>query len=161
MKYLGLILAFMITLPTPSQAQDFKKGIEAYKAGDYAAAIMEWGPLAISGESGAQFLLGATYDYGHGVIQDYKEAIKWYQLAAIQGHSSAQYFLGLKYERGHGVPSDNTIAYMWFSVAVSNLSKPGKENRDRIANKMKQPEINIAQIMANECTKSNYKNCGY
>ena len=142
-------------------AQDFRKGIEAYRAGDYTAAIREWRPLAIAGDPGAQFLLGATYDYGHGVIQDYEEAATWYRLAAEQGHSSAQYYIGFLYESGRGVLQDNTIAYMWFNIAASNRSEVGRENRDIIAKKMSPYEISKAQAMTTECVNNNYKKCGY
>ena len=100
MKHSSIIIACLVTLSSPSAAQDFKEGIEAYRAGDYKVAITKWTPLAMTGHPGAQFLLGASYDYGHGVVQDYVKATKWYQLAAEQGHSSAQYYIGLMYESG-------------------------------------------------------------
>ena len=161
MRQLIIILAYMIMHASPSVAQDFRKDIEAYRAGDYTTAIREWWPLAMAGDSGAQFLLGATYDYGHGVVQDYEEAAKWYRLAAEQGHSSAQYYTGFMYESGRGVLQDNTIAYMWFDIAASNLSEVGKENKDLIAKKMIPSAISQAQDMATECIASNYKKCGY
>ena len=161
MRQLIVILAYLIMIVSPSVAQDFRKGIEAYKAGDYTTAIREWWPLAMTGDPGAQFLLGATYDYGHGVIQDNEEAATWYRLAAEQGHSSAQYYIGFMYESGRGVPQDNTIAYMWFNIAASNLSEVGRENRDLIAKKMIPSAISKAKELATECIASNYKKCGY
>ena len=161
MKNLIIISAFLMTLASPMGAKSFKKGIEAYKAGDYAAAVMEWRPLAMTGNSGAQFLLGATYEYGHGNMQDYREAAKWYRLAAEQGHSSAQYYIGLLYESGRGIMQDNTKAYMWFNISASNLSDTGRENMDIIAKKMTPVEILKAQAMAADCMNSNYKKCGY
>jgi TPR repeat protein len=161
MKHLIIISTLLMTLASPIGAQNFKKGIKAYQAGDYTTAIMEWRPLAMTGNSGAQFLLGATYEYGHGVIQDYREAAKWYRLAAEQGHSSAQYYIGLLYESGRAITKDNTRAYMWFNISASNHSDTGKENMDRIAKKMTPLEISMAQTMASNCMSSNYKKCDF
>ena len=159
MRQLSIILAYLIGLSSPSMAQDFKKGIMAYRAGDYTAAIKEWRPLAMTGDPGAQFLLGATYDYGHGVVQNYEEAAAWYRRAAEQGHSSAQYYIGFMYESGRGVPKNNIIAHMWFDIAASNLSEVGRENRSIIAKKMSPYAISKAKAMATECLNSNYKKC--
>lgn len=80
------------------------KGIEAYEAGDYAAALQEFRPLAEAGNSTAQFNLGWMYESGEGAPQDYEEAAKWYRKAAEQGNASAQYRLGWMYYTGQGVP---------------------------------------------------------
>ena len=53
MKRLGIISAAVISvvmLATSAFAQDYQKGLEAYAAGDYAAAIQEWRPLAEQGD---------------------------------------------------------------------------------------------------------------
>ena len=150
-----------MTLSAPVAAQDFHKGVDAYRSGDYATAIIEWRPLAETGNSGAQFLLGAAYYFGHGVIQDYKQAANWYRLAAEQKHSSAQYYIGIMFENGRGVLQDNILAHMWFNISADNLSKVGREHRDRLAKKMTPADISKAQAMARECMSSDYKKCGY
>lgn len=55
------------------------------------------------GNSEAQFMLGAAYEYGHGVKQDSAEAVRWYRMAAEQGHLDAQFVLGGNYLLGGGV----------------------------------------------------------
>ena len=77
-----LVLAFLMTLSSPVVAQDYEKGHVAYEAGDYAAALREWTPLAEQGLTAAQYNLGIMYANGQGVLQDYKDAVKWYRLAA-------------------------------------------------------------------------------
>ena len=161
MKHLAILLAFLLSLSSPVISQDFKKGVDAYRSGDYATAIIEWRPLAETGDSGAQFLLGAAYYFGHGVIQDDKQAANWYRLAAEQKHSSAQYYIGIMFENGRGVFQDNVLAYMWFNISADNLSEVGREHRDRVAKKMIPEDISKAQAMVRECMSSNYKNCGY
>ena len=56
-------------------AQDFDKGYEAYQKGDFATALREWRPLADQGDEFAQFMLGAMYHNGKGVVEDDKEAV--------------------------------------------------------------------------------------
>ena len=75
-KHLTVILAFLMTLSSPVEAQDFQKGLAALQAGDYATALQEWTPLAEAGDEVAQYNLGLMYDNGEGVLQDYKEAVK-------------------------------------------------------------------------------------
>ena len=77
-----LVLAVLMTLSSPVAAQDFQKGLAAFNAGDFAAALREWTPLAEQGLTAAQYNLGIMYANGQGVLQDYKDAVKWCRLAA-------------------------------------------------------------------------------
>ena len=98
-------------------AQDFNKGAAAFQSGDYAAALQEWRPLAEQGNAEAQFILGAMYNEGKGVLQDYAEAVKWYRLAAEQGFAQAQINLGVMYDKGKGVLQDYAEAIKWYRLA--------------------------------------------
>ena len=71
----------------PSFSADYRKGVDAFKRGDYQAALREWKPLAEQGNASAQTVFGTMYYLGEGVLQDYKEAVEWYRLAAAQGKS--------------------------------------------------------------------------
>lgn len=55
-------------------AQDFDKGLAAYGAGQYAAALKDWKTLAEAGSVAAQNNLGFLHDNGQGIPQDYREA---------------------------------------------------------------------------------------
>ena len=121
MKRLGIIAAAIIAVVmsvTSAFAQDYQKGLEAYNAGDYAAAIQEFRPLAEQGDAVAQYNLGLMYNDGEGVPQDYAEAVKWYRLAAEQGYAKAQYNLGNMYGTGRGVPQDYAEALRLFRLAA-------------------------------------------
>ena len=59
--------------------------------------------LAEQGNAKAQYLVGASYLGGFGVLQDYKKAFEWYQKAANQGNVDAQNGLGRIYLEGNGV----------------------------------------------------------
>ena len=83
MKNIFIILTLVwFGLIANAFSADFKKGFDAYEAGDYATALKEWQPLAEQGDAVAQNNLGHFYKNGLGVIQDYKEAVKWWSLAA-------------------------------------------------------------------------------
>ena len=97
---------------------DFDKGFRAYQAGDYAAAIEEWHPLAEAGDTDAQFALGVMYEKGEGVKQDYAKAMTWYRRAAEADYADAQNNLGVMYRKGKGVEQNYTKAVAWYRRAA-------------------------------------------
>lgn len=74
---------------------DVRAGIEAWRAGNYEAAVREWRPLADAGDGDAQFNMGQAYKLGRGVPVDLVQAQGWYERAARQGHAQAETNLGL------------------------------------------------------------------
>lgn len=101
------ILVLLLLLATPAAAQDFEKGVEAYKCGAHKEALREWRPLAEQGDALAQQALGVLYYKGQGVPQNYAKAEKWFRKSAEQGITGAQYNLGLMYDDGLGSTQDN------------------------------------------------------
>ena len=83
-KFLASV-AIVFTLAGTAQAQDFNKGLQAYAAGDFAAALQELRSLAEHGNAAAQYGLGVMFSCGEGVPQDCEEAMSWYRKAAEQG----------------------------------------------------------------------------
>jgi len=117
MKNLTLALLLILSCTT-AWAADFYKGMTAYQAGDFAAALAEWKPLAEQGDSFAQLYLAMMYQNGVGVAEDDKEAVKWYRLAAKQGNARAQKYLGMMYAQGEGVVEDDKEAAKWYRLAA-------------------------------------------
>ena len=74
---------------TPLAAQDYEKGLAAYRSGDFATALQDWTPLADQGDAEAQYNLGVIYEYGQGVLQDNVMAHMWYNIASANGHENA------------------------------------------------------------------------
>jgi TPR repeat protein len=106
-----------LLLAGSATAQPLQDGATAFAAGDFAAALALWQPLADSGDAVAQFNLGILYDQGDGVTEDRAEAIRWYQAAAEQGDARAAFNLGLIYEAGDGVAQDMPQAVEWYRQA--------------------------------------------
>jgi len=86
-RALPLIAASMLAA-APAHA-DVKDGVDAWQAGNYAAAVAQWRPLALAGDADAQFNLGQAYKLGRGVPADLVQAEAWYRRAAKQGHLQA------------------------------------------------------------------------
>jgi TPR repeat protein len=77
--------AFLLCTAVPVMAQDLDKGIDAFEAGDYDAALQEWRPLAEHGNAEAQAYLGDMYRHGTGVIQDVVIAHMWTNIGSANG----------------------------------------------------------------------------
>jgi len=103
----------------------FDKGISALKSEDYDTAIRRFKPLAVIGDSGAQYLLGQMYAFGWGVPRDESHALKWLRKAGkwtrteTDKAASAAYFIGKDYAEGVGaIPKDELEAVKWFRIAA-------------------------------------------
>ena len=147
----SLVVIGVVFVCAPSiVSADFQKGLAAYQANDYAAALKEWRPLAEQGLAKAQYNLGVMHDKGRGVPQDYTKAVHWYRLAADQRFALAQYNLGAMYASGYGVPKDYVLAYMWYSLAAVQGDKKGLNSRDILAPMMTPAQIARAKKLADE-----------
>src|SRR3984957_18186102 len=68
---------------------------------------------AQSGDSDAEFYLGALYSSGVGRPRSDEQAFQWFSRAAAQGHSHAMLVLSGLYAVGRGTPRSNLDAYKW------------------------------------------------
>ena len=123
-----LVCILFVLFGTQVFAQDFDKGRDAYKAGDYDTAVKEWKPLAEQGNAQAQAAFGFMYKYGEGVLKDNAKAIKWWRLSAEQGYSYAQIFLGNMYKNGEGVLKDHAEAIKWYRLSAEQGDASAQSN---------------------------------
>ncbi len=100
-----------------SVAADFDKGLSAYDAGDYNAALAEWVPIAEQGNLDAQLKLASIYR-SHQGMKNSKKAVKWFTKAAEQGHMKSHWRLGDMYIRGEGVLESYKTAIKWYTRAA-------------------------------------------
>jgi hypothetical protein len=113
----SLILSISFIGSTLAESNDVW---DAYKKGNYKAALNEWLPLAEKGSAEAQFNLAGMYAKGYGVVMDEKKSFDWYKKSAEQGHAKAQYNLGVMYLIGSGVTKSLSDAKHWLSLAYDN-----------------------------------------
>jgi uncharacterized protein len=112
------VAVLMLAVMPPAGAQDFAKGLAAYDSGDYAAALIEWKPLAYEGNADVQTRLGHMFYKGLGVPRDYRAAVNWYKLAALQGYAPGQAKLGFMFDFGRGVKQNHGSAVRWYKSAA-------------------------------------------
>lgn len=115
--------------PMPPEAADempaapqppalFAAGRDAYRAGDYGAALEDFLRAAEQGHIESQFLCGQMYRRGVGVEANDKLALSWYKRAAKQGHLGGQMACGSIYEEGRGTAVDLKRALSWYEQAA-------------------------------------------
>jgi TPR repeat protein len=116
------IRQFLAALPEAiglaSRAPSAEEAYDAYKKGDYEAALRLAAPLAAQGDVRAQSLLGLVYYHGPAGRPNHGEALTWFRRAAEQGDATAQFQLGLMFSEGQGVPQDYAEAAKWFQRAA-------------------------------------------
>jgi TPR repeat protein len=113
-----IIILLLLIVATPSGAQNFYKGMEAYRQADYGTARREWEPLAVRGDDLAQYNMGVLYDSGLGVPVDKARALLWYRKSAEQGFALAQNNLGRMFYAGDSVPPNYARAVVYFRKAA-------------------------------------------
>ncbi len=118
-RRLFTLLPALFILAMPAHA-DFKAGLDAFKRGDYATAMVEFESLAKQGMAAAQTNLGLMYSKGYGVAINEAEAVRWYRLAAEQGHPIGQNNLGFMYINGEGGPKDEIMGLKWLLLSSDN-----------------------------------------
>ncbi len=90
----GLGLTALALLAAPALA-DVKAGVDAWTAGDFTRAVVEWQGPAAAGDADALFNLAQAYRLGRGVEVDNARARKLYEEAAQLGHVKAADNYGL------------------------------------------------------------------
>ena len=118
MRLAGVVL--LICLYAIAARADFDAAVLAYDSGRYDIAFDEFGLLSGRGDARAEFMLGAMYFYGRGVLQNDGFAAVWFHKAATQGHPGAQLAYGSLHIRGVGVTQNLIRAYMWLSLAADS-----------------------------------------
>ena len=90
----GAALTAALLAAAPAFA-DVKAGVDAWTAGDFARAVVEWQGPAAAGDPDALFNLAQAYRLGRGVEIDNARARQLYEQAASLGHVKAADNYGL------------------------------------------------------------------
>ena len=145
-----LLAVLAIGCSGAARAQDFRSGLEAFDAGDYASAFSNWWPLAKQGDPKSQASLGFLYYAGKGVRRDDQQSLLWFRRAAESGQPTAQFFLGLHYFYGRGVPRDMAQAYSWCDIAMANGYSEALFCRDAAALEMSPADMRRSTELTTE-----------
>ena len=122
----------------------------------------KWYALAADqGHTPEKWRIAILYYHGNGVPQDYQKAAELYHSAAKQGDTYSQKALSVMYSNGFGVSKDNIVAYSWLHIARENGLRLAENYQLDSINEMTPEEISLAQIMAEDCMRSNYSKCGW
>lgn len=111
----------------------FRQAQAALEAGDPAAAVALWRPLAEAGDPDAMYRLGRAFMYGDGVVVDYAAAHDWLGKAAEAGQAAAQKEFGKLYDRGWGVDKDLSLALEWYQKSADQGYSEAQHNLGAMA----------------------------
>lgn len=118
---LGTVLgwaALVLALPLSGAEADHEAGIEALRAGDYAAAARTWEARRETRDGRALFQLGLMYHAGLHREVDEETAVMLYHQAAGRGVVEAQEYLAAAYAFGWwGLPRNEAVARFWVELA--------------------------------------------
>ncbi|MBL42023.1 MAG: hypothetical protein CMM49_05105 [Rhodospirillaceae bacterium] len=95
-----------------------KEGTQARVKGDYKKALKILKPLAVKGNSEAQYQMGEMLRKGQGLPQNHKYAISYFVKSAKQKNVKAEYRLGSMFNEGWGVKYDQKKAFYWWKKAA-------------------------------------------
>ena len=146
-KSMAVVLVTIAVTAAPALAQEFYQRRAAHNAGDYAAALGHWRPLAEKSHADAQAALGYMYWNGQGVTQDDATATDWYLRAARQQQPNVVYALGTMYLAGEGVQKDYLRAYVLCNVALAGGNARGLHCHDDAAHYLTKAEKERAANM--------------
>jgi len=93
------------------------------------------------------------------VNSDPREALRWLEQAAIRGHVQAQSNLGNAFNAGREVPQNFLKAYAWLSIAAAGGDSVAITNRDIVAKKLTNLQIDQANALAMQCSTGNFRSC--
>lgn len=117
------IFAVLVLVPLLARGGS-EEAVEAYRSGDYAAAMTQFRQLADQGDASAMYYVGEIYHRGYGIEADQVQAAKWYRQAAERGDSLSQYQLGMMAMRGEGMAKDLVQAHLWLALSARNAPNP-------------------------------------
>jgi TPR repeat protein len=114
-----LLLLAALTLSIPAVAADpaasFADAAKRHRAGNTAAAVAFWQPLAQEGDANAAYNLAVIHEHGDGVAKNLPEALKWYRIAAEKGDRASQSRLGTMYLNGEGTAKNEKEGWRWIN----------------------------------------------
>jgi len=110
------------TARLPRTGNSADRGIAAFVAGDYVAAVSTFKPLADNRQPAGLFGMALIFQEGPAIMPDTGRAEAYYLKAAKQGLSAAMTNLGLLYWQTKAPPNDVALARKWLGLAIKGGS---------------------------------------
>ncbi len=138
-------------------------GCKQFAAGEFAAAVRVFQPLADRGDARAQNNLGVLYESGAGVQESKAEALRWYRRSANARVPLAQHNLAVLIAADHILgtaenPSNRKAdfieAYVLFTLAASQDLEMASGGRSDLVQYMTAEEIERAEAELKKRTSS-------
>lgn len=126
MRISALLIAAALSAcaSAPTNESAYNRGVQAYRAKDFAAARAAWSVAVEAGDHSAENNLGFLLYEGLGGAAEPDRAVELWRAAAIAGHSEAQWHLGQAFQDGKAVPQSNVEAYAWFKCSIATAELP-------------------------------------
>ena len=118
----------LLIFPNLGDAQDLRKGLEAYDSKNFEIARQELLPLANSGDPAAKAMIGRMYMEGWGFPVDVQEGLKLCNEAANEGEAIGENCIGVAYFNGYGVVKSYEEAVKWYQKAADQGYANGQVN---------------------------------
>lgn len=115
----GIILFLTVLLSALPVSAGSIEGRLAYRKGDYAAALREFGSGTERGPV-STFFLALMHLRGEGVARDEVRGLELLRTSADEGYFAAQYLLGRRYYYGLGLPRDKGRANAYLRAAAAD-----------------------------------------
>jgi|RhiMethySRZTD1v2_1073278.scaffolds.fasta_scaffold00192_12 TPR repeat protein len=127
---------------------------DAYRNGNFPAAVPVFARLAELGHPVAEWLMGNIYFFGQGIPKDYGKARIMFEASADQGYFAAFAPIAQMYVQGLGIPADPSKAYYWYNIAAAQLPDSAQRTdmmnrREGVAASLTPAQIEAAQKRAN------------
>ena len=142
-------------------ANDFEKGVDAFKAGDYITAQKELTPLAMRGNVNAAIIVGQI----HFSRETYSEAASMWLRVAETGNARGQYLTGLAYwnigisSYGDRAVKHYETAFMWFLLAEEQGVNIASDHRSGVTDWLNIVDFSRAVVRAHICAEQQFKDC--
>lgn len=96
---------------------------------------------------------------GKGTRRDPAGAKDFFLRAARMGHVNSQFMTAYLFMSEEAGKPDLLSAHVWALVAENNGYTTASEITDFTTYRLKQPQLDLAQALAQRCLKSRYKDC--
>lgn len=112
--------------PPHASTESVSDGVAALDKGDFATARRILEPLANTGNTDAQTLLGGMFLIGAGAPRNPREAARLFRLSADLGNKHGQYQLAFLLLEGVGVQRDEVEAFKYFEMSAKQGFAPAE-----------------------------------